>query len=151
MQGMVIQMSMKTKSYSELIRLPTFLERYRYLKISGRIGEDTFGYDRYLNQTLYRSAEWKRFRREIIVRDEGRDLGCEGYEIVGNTLVHHINSITIEDVLNRDPKIFDPENVICVSHNTHNAIHYGDENLLITEPVIRKPNDTCPWKKVKEA
>ena len=147
----MIQMSMKTKSYSELIRLPTFLERYRYLKISGRIGEDTFGYDRYLNQTLYRSAEWKRFRREIIVRDEGRDLGCEGYEIVGNTLVHHINSITIEDVLNRDPKIFDPENVICVSHNTHNAIHYGDENLLITEPVIRKPNDTCPWKKVKEA
>lgn len=144
-------MSMKTKSYSELIRLPTFLERYRYLKISGRIGEDTFGFDRYLNQTLYRSAEWKRFRREIIVRDEGRDLGCDGYEIVGNILVHHINPITIEDVLNRDPKIFDPENVICVSHNTHNAIHYGGENLLITEPVIRKPNDTCPWKKVKEA
>ena len=151
MQGMVIQMSMKTKSYSELIRLPTFLDRYRYLKIGGRIGEDTFGFDRYLNQTLYRSAEWKRFRREIVVRDEGRDLGCDGYEIVGNILVHHINPITIEDVLNRDPKIFDPENVICVSHNTHNAIHYGGENLLITEPVIRKPNDTCPWKKVKEA
>lgn len=144
-------MSMKTKSYSELTRLPTFLERYRYLKIGGRIGEDTFGYDRYLNQTLYRSAEWKRFRREIIVRDEGSDLGCDGYEIVGNILVHHINPIRLEDVLNRDPKIFDPENVICVSHNTHNAIHYGDENLLITEPVIRKPNDTCPWKKVKEA
>lgn len=144
-------MSMKTKSYSELIRLPTFLERYRYLKIGGRIGEDTFGYDRYLNQTLYRSVEWKRFRREIIVRDEGCDLGCEGYEIYRNILVHHINPITIDDVLNRDLKIFDPENVICVSHNTHNAIHYGDENLLITEPVIRKPNDTCPWKKVKEA
>lgn len=151
MQGMVIQMSMKTKSYSELIQLPTFLDRYRYLKIGGRIGEDTFGFDRYLNQTLYRSAEWKRFRREIVVRDEGRDLGCDGYEIVGNILVHHINPITLEDVLNRDPKIFDPENVICVSHNTHNAIHYGGENLLITEPVIRKPNDTCPWKKVKEA
>lgn len=144
-------MSMKTKSYSELIRLPTFLERYRYLKIGGRIGEDTFGYDRYLNQTLYRSVEWKRFRREIIVRDEGCDLGCEGYEIYRNILVHHINPITIDDVLNRDLKIFDPENVICVSHNTHNAIHYGGENLLITEPVIRKPNDTCPWKKVKEA
>lgn len=150
MRGMVIQMSMN-KNHSELIRLPTFLERYRYLKIGGRIGEDTFGYDRYLNQTLYRSAEWKRFRREIIVRDEGRDLGCDGYEIVGNILVHHINPITLEDVLNRDPKIFDPENVICVSHNTHNAIHYGDESLLITELVIRKPNDTCPWKKVKEA
>lgn len=146
MQGMVIQMSMN-KTYSELIRLPTFLERYRYLKLGGRIGEDTFGYDRYLNQTLYRSAEWKRFRREIIVRDEGCDLGCEGYEIYGNILVHHINPITLEDVLNRDPKIFDPENVICVSHNTHNAIHYGDESLLITEPIVRRPNDTCPWKK----
>lgn len=144
-------MNIMNKSYSEVIELPTFLDRYRYLKLGGIIGEDTFGFDRYLNQTLYRSAEWKCFRREIIVRDEGRDLGCDGYEIVGNILVHHINPITIEDVLNRDPKIFDPDNVICVSHNTHNAIHYGDENLLITEPVIRKPNDTCPWKKVKEA
>lgn len=152
MQGMVIQMSMKSKSktYSELIRLPTFLERYRYLKIGGRIGEDTFGYDRYLNQTLYRSAEWKRFRREIIVRDEGCDLGLEGYEIIGSILVHHINPITVRDINNRDPKIFDPENVICVSHNTHNAIHYGDESLLITEPVERTPFDTCPWKRLKE-
>ena len=148
---MVIQMSMKTKSYSKLIRLPTFLERYRYLKIGGRIGEDTFGFDRYLNQTLYRSVEWKRFRREIIVRDEGRDLGCDGYEIVGNILVHHLNPITVRDINNRDPKIFDPENVVCVSHNTHNAIHYGDESLLITEPIERTPYDTCPWKKVKEA
>lgn len=144
-------MSMKTKSYSKLIRLPTFLERYRYLKIGGRIGEDTFGFDRYLNQTLYRSVEWKRFRREIIVRDEGRDLGCDGYEIVGNILVHHLNPITVRDINNRDPKIFDPENVVCVSHNTHNAIHYGDESLLITEPIERTPYDTCPWKKVKEA
>lgn len=140
-------MNTKIKTYSELILLPTFLERYRYLKIGGRIGEDTFGFDRYLNQTLYRSAEWKRFRREIIVRDEGCDLGCEGYEIVGNILVHHLNPITIEDVINRDHKIFDPENVICVSHNTHNAIHYGDESLLITEPIVRRPNDTCPWKR----
>lgn len=150
MQGMVIQMSMKSKSYSELIRLPTFLERYRYLKIGGRIGEDTFGYDRYLNQTLYRSVEWKRFRREIIVRDEGCDLGLEGYEIIGNILVHHLNPITIDDVLNRDPKIFDPENVISTCLNTHNAIHYGDESLLITEPVKRAPFDTCPWKRLKE-
>lgn len=147
MQGMVIQMSMKTKTYSELIRLPTFLERYRYLKIGGRIGDDTFGFDRYLNQTLYRSAEWKRFRREIIVRDEGCDLGCEGYEIYGNILVHHINPITIDDVINRDHRIFDPENAISTCLNTHNAIHYGDESLLITEPIVRKPNDTCPWKK----
>lgn len=146
MQGMVIQMSMN-KTHSELIRLPTFLERYRYLKIGGRVGEDTFGYDRYLNQILYRSIEWKNFRREIIVRDNGCDLGCEGYEIYGKVLVHHINPITIREIHNRDRKIFDPENVICVSHNTHNAIHYGDETLLITEPIVRAPNDTCPWKR----
>lgn len=136
-----------SKTYSELIQLPTYIDRYRYLKLGGRVGEDTFGFDRYLNQVLYRSNEWKRFRREIIVRDEGRDLACVGYEITGKILVHHIDPITIDDVNNRASKIFDPENVICVSHNTHNAIHYGDENLLITEPVIRKPNDTCPWKR----
>ena len=134
------------KTYSELITLPTFIERFRYLKLSGVIGEETFGFDRYLNQTLYASAEWKRFRRDMIVRDNGCDLGCEGYEIYGNVLVHHINPITVEDVINRNPCIFDPNNVICTSLNTHNAIHYGDETLLITEPVVRKPNDTCPWK-----
>ena len=95
---------------------------------------------------LYRTPEWKRFRRDMIVRDNGCDLGCEGYEIYGNVLVHHINPITVEDVINRNPCIFDPNNVICTSLNTHNAIHYGDETLLITEPVVRKPNDTCPWK-----
>lgn len=137
---------MKIKTYSELIRLPTFIERFRYLKIGGKVGEDTFGYDRYLNQLLYCSPEWKRFRREIIVRDNGCDLGCEGYEIIGNILVHHINPISLDDVMRRDPKIFDPENVISTCLNTHNAIHYGDESLLITEPVVRKPNDTCPWK-----
>lgn len=138
-------MSMKT--YSELIKLPTFIERFRYLKIGGLVGEETFGYDRHLNQTLYRSTEWKRFRNEIIVRDNGMDLGCDGYDIVGKILVHHIDPITVRDVLNRDPKIFDPENVICVSMNTHNAIHYGDESLLITEPIIRTKNDTCPWRR----
>lgn len=151
MQGMVIQMSMRskleTKSYSELIKLPTFLDRYRYLKIGGKVGAETFGYDRYLNQTLYRSAEWKRFRREIIIRDDGCDMAAEGYGIHGNILVHHINPITLRDVERRDPKIFDMENVICVSLNTHNAIHYGDESLLITEPIIRTKNDTCPWKR----
>lgn len=138
------------KTYSEAISIQTYLERFRYLQIGGKIGDETFGYDRYLNQTLYRTAEWKRFRREIIVRDNGCDLACDGYEIVGNILVHHINPITIDDVLNRDPKIFDPENVISTCLNTHNAIHYGDESLLITEPVERTPFDTCPWKRLKE-
>ena len=128
------------------MQLQTFQERYRYLQIGGRVGKETFGFDRYLNQMLYRTPEWKRFRRDMIVRDNGCDLGCEGYEIYGNVLVHHINPITVEDVINRNPCIFDPNNVICTSLNTHNAIHYGDETLLITEPVVRKPNDTCPWK-----
>lgn len=136
------------RSYSELITLPTFVERFRYLKLGGQVGVETFGYDRYLNQILYRTAEWKRFRNEIIVRDNGCDLGCEGYEIVGQKiLVHHINPISIEDVLRRDPKVFDPENVICTILNTHNAIHYGDESLLVTEPIERKPNDTCLWRR----
>lgn len=134
------------RTYRECMQLPTFQERYRYLQIGGRVGKETFGFDRYLNQMLYRTPEWKRFRRDMIVRDNGCDLGCEGYEIYGNVLVHHINPITVDDVINRNPCIFDPNNVICTSLNTHNAIHYGDETLLITEPVVRKPNDTCPWK-----
>lgn len=146
---MVIRMITKTsiKTYSELIMIPTFLERYQYLKIGGRVGEETFGYDRYLNQTLYRSIEWKRFRRDMILRDNGLDLACDGYEIVGKILVHHIDPITPKDVIRRDPKIFDPENVICVSLNTHNAIHYGDESLLMLDPIVRTKNDTCPWKR----
>ena len=139
-------MNMTNRAYSELIALPTFIERFNYLKLDGIVGQETFGYDRYLNQTLYRTAEWKRFRREIIVRDNGCDLACEGYEIVGKILIHHINPITVEDIMRRDPKIFDPENVISTTLNTHNAIHYGDEELLITGPIERKPNDTCPWR-----
>lgn len=146
MQGTVIQMNMNIKTYSELITIPTFIERFDYLKLGGRIGEETFGYDRYLNQILYTSIDWKRFRRDMIVRDMGLDLACEGYEIVGKIILHHINPITIDDVLQRRPMIFDPENVVCVSLNTHNAIHYGDESLLITEPIIRTKNDTCPWR-----
>ena len=141
-------MNMITRTYSELITLPTFTERFRYLKLSGSVGIETFGFDRYLNQTLYRSSEWKRFRRDIILRDKGLDLACNGYEIYGKIIVHHIDPLTIEDVLRRDPKIFDPENVICTQLNTHNAIHYGDENLLVTEPIIRTKNDTCPWKRM---
>lgn len=148
MRDRVIQMNTTNiKTYSEMVRLPTFLERYRYLKIGGQVGEETFGYDRYLNQILYRSSEWKRFRRDIIIRDNGCDLACDGYEIIGKVLIHHIDPITVRDIELRDPKIFDPENVVSVTLNTHNAIHYGDESLLITEPLVRTPNDTCPWKR----
>lgn len=134
------------RTYRECIQLSTFQERYRYLQIGGQVGKETFGFDRYLNQMLYRTPEWKRFRRDMIVRDNGCDLGCDGYEIYENVLLHHINPITVEDVVNRNPCIFDPNNVICTSLNTHNAIHYGDETLLITEPIIRTKYDTCPWK-----
>ena len=135
------------RTYSELIKIPTFLDRFRYLQLGGQVGVETFGYDRYLNQMLYRTTEWKRFRNEIIIRDNGCDLACEGYEIVGKILIHHINPISVEDVLQRDQKVFDPENVISTTLNTHNAIHYGDESLLITEPIERKTNDTCPWRR----
>lgn len=139
-------MMTNTKRYSELINIPTYEERFKYLQLKGAVGNDTFGYDRYLNQILYNSPEWKRLRNQIIIRDNGRDLGCEGYEIYGRILIHHMNPITVEDIVSRDPIVFDPENLICVSHNTHNAIHYGDENLLIMAPVERTKNDTCPWR-----
>lgn len=138
---------MTSKTYSELIAIPTYEDRFKYLQLQGAVGKDTFGYDRYLNQVLYNSQEWKRFRNEIIIRDNGCDLAFEGYDIHGRILVHHINPITVDDVINRNPLVFDPENVICVTHNTHNAIHYGDESLLITAPIERTRNDTCPWKK----
>ena len=140
---------MSIKTYSELIALPTFLERFNYLKIGGKVGQETFGYDRYLNQVLYKSGEWKRFRRDIILRDNGCDLACPDREIPDGVIiiVHHINPISVEDVLRRNPAIFDPENVISTTLNTHNAIHYGDEDLLVTGPVIRTQYDTCPWRK----
>ena len=143
----VITMKNSIRTYSELITIPTFEERFEYLKLNGSVGLETFGHDRYLNQILYNSPEWRRFRPEIIVRDNGCDLACEGYEIFGKILIHHINPITAKDILNRNPKVFDPENVITTVHNTHNAIHYGDENLLITAPIERSRNDTCPWRK----
>lgn len=135
------------KTYSEMILLPTFLERFKYLQIGGMVGAETFGFDRYLNQSLYRTAEWKRFRNEIIVRDNGCDLGCDDRTIYGKILVHHINPLTVEDIVNRHSCVFDPDNVICVSLDTHNAIHYGDEELLMLGPIERKPNDTCPWRR----
>ena len=143
----VITMKNSIRTYSELITIPTFEERFEYLKLNGSVGLETFGHDRYLNQILYNSPEWRRFRPEIIVRDNGCDLACEGYEIFGKILIHHINPITAQDILNRNPKVIDPENVITTVHNTHNAIHYGDENLLITAPIERSRNDTCPWRK----
>lgn len=125
----------------------TFEERFNYLKLEGRVGKETFGYDRYLNQILYKDKEWLRIRRDIIIRDDGCDLGIPGRGIHGKILVHHINPITVEDVLNRSPKVFDPDNLICTSLLTHNAIHYSDESILTLDPVERRPNDTCPWKK----
>ena len=135
-----------TKTYSELMTIPTFIERYEYLKLSGRVGEVTFGGKRYLNQILYKTDRWLRFRNKIIIRDNGCDLGIQDREIMERLTVHHIDPITIEDVLNDNPKVFDPENVITTADITHKAIHYGDSNLLMKEPIIRHEYDTCPWK-----
>lgn len=137
---------MSIKTYSELITIPTFKERFEYLRLKGSVGKDTFGYDRYLNQVLYRSPEWKRLRNQIIIRDDGCDLACDGYDVYGKVLIHHLNPITVEDVLAHSRKVFDPDNLVCVSHNTHNAIHYGDVDLLVTGPITRTKNDTCPWR-----
>lgn len=134
------------KTYSELVKLDSFEERYSYLRIGGTVGRETFGYDRYLNQILYTSDEWRSLRREIIIRDNGCDLGVDGFEIHGKILIHHINPITVDDVLRRAAKVFDPENLISTTLNTHNAIHYGDESLLLLLPIERTKNDTCPWR-----
>ncbi len=134
------------KTYSELITFPTFEERYRYLRIGGRVGEETFGFDRYLNQEFYRSKEWKSVRDFVIVRDNGCDLGIEGRDILGKILVHHMNPLTMDDILSRSKFLLDPEYLICTVKNTHDAIHYGDESLLIKAPIERRKNDTCPWR-----
>lgn len=138
---------MNIKTYSELITLPTFEERFEYLKIGGKVGVDTFGFDRYLNQIFYRSDEWKAIRDEIIIRDNGCDLGIEGREIYSRIIVHHMNPITKDDILNRSDFLLNPEFLICTIKLTHDAIHYGDSSILLTEPVIRTKNDTCPWKR----
>ena len=140
---------MSIRTYSELITIPTFIERYEYLRLGDRIGVETFGYDRYLNQLFYNSKEWKKFRRDIIIRDGGNDLAIEGREIGGCITIHHIVPITIDDVVNRRFDILlNPDNVISVGSMTHKAIHYGDNNLLISEPIERKQNDTCPWRRI---
>lgn len=135
------------KCYSELILLPTFQARYQYLRLNGEVGKETFGFDRYMNQFFYRSPEWRRVRDFVITRDEGCDLGIPGREIFGRIIIHHMNPIRPEDIRNRSDLLLDPEYLITTIHDTHLAIHYGDEHLLLQEPVERRPNDTCPWKR----
>lgn len=134
------------RSYSELCRITTFEERYKYLQLGGIVGKDTFGFDRYLNQIFYRSQKWRSIRDQVIIRDNGCDLGVEGYDIYGRILIHHMNPITLEDIERESDFLLNPEYLICATHNTHNAIHYGDEKLLITSPIERTKNDTCPWR-----
>lgn len=134
------------KTYSELILIPIFIDRYYYLNLVGKVGDPTFGSKRYLNQLLYKSDRWESFRNKIIIRDNGCDLGIVGREIMSRLNVHHINPITIDDILSNHPKVFDPENAITTADNTHKAIHYGNENLLVKELTIRREYDTCPWK-----
>lgn len=147
------------KSYSELITLPSFEERFRYLQLDGQVGKETFGYDRYLNQMLYNSQEWRRLRDKIIIRDNACDLAHENHEIPSwrdengkrhgpKILIHHINPISMEDIVNRRQIVFDPENMITTIMATHNAIHYGDESLLPKGPIERTQNDTCPWRHI---
>lgn len=138
------------KTYSELVKLPTFEERYEYLKLNGEVGVDTFGFERWLNQVFYADPAWKAARNKAIVRDNACDLGIQDRAIGGTIYVHHINPIVQDDIVNRNPILLDPENLICVSLTTHNAIHYGDDSLLIKTPKERTANDTCPWKNRKE-
>ena len=135
------------KCYSELILLPTFEERFEYLKLDGIVGKDTFGFDRWLNQKFYNSSEYKGLRREIIIRDNGCDLGIEGHEIFGRIIIHHINPITVDDIVSRSEFALNPEYLICVSELTHKAIHYSSIDLLPKPFTPRRPNDTCPWKR----
>lgn len=134
------------RTYSELVHIPTFEERFEYLKLMGQVGNETFGFDRYLNQQFYRSKEWKDLRHHIFVRDNGCDLGIEGRDIYGRFLIHHMNPISIEDISNSTDYLLNPDFLITVTSNTHNAIHYGDKSLLTTEPIVRSKNDTCPWR-----
>lgn len=138
---------MSIRTYSELILLPTFEERYRYLRLAGKVGQETFGFDRYLNQMFYKDPEWLAARDYVIIRDNGCDLAMPGREINSKILVHHMNPITKDDILKRSKFLLDPEYLICTIKNTHDAIHYGDENLLFKDPIERSKNDTCPWRR----
>lgn len=134
------------KTYTELIRLPTFEERFEYLRLNGIVGESTFGFDRWINQEFYRSKHWKQRRDEIIIRDNGCDLGIMGYEITRKIIIHHINPIRVYDILDNLDFVMDPNLLICTSENTHNAIHFRSVALWQREPIVRKQFDTCPWK-----
>lgn len=141
-------MKKNIRTYSELSKLKTFRERYEYLKLDGTVGEETFGFDRYINQMFYKSEEWKRIRNYVITRDNGCDLGIPDRKIVNSViLVHHMNPITKEDIINKNEILLDPEYLITTIKPTHDAIHYGDESLLAEDLVIRSKNDTCPWKR----
>ena len=139
---------MAIRTYTELSKLKTFEERFAYLQLNGQVGETTFGFDRFVNQAFYRSPQWKMLRAKIIVRDNGCDLGIEDRPIFRKPLIHHMNPINLKDILDQTEYLLNPDYLITVSHDTHNAIHYGDESLLIpSEPVVRQPYDTCPWRK----
>lgn len=141
-------MKKNIRTYSELSKLKTFRERYEYLKLDGTVGEETFGFDRYINQMFYKSEEWKRIRNYVITRDNGCDLGISDRKIVDSViLVHHMNPITKEDIINKNEILLDPECLITTIKPTHDAIHYGDENLLAEDLIVRSKNDTCPWKR----
>lgn len=140
-------MTTMIKTYSELIQYETFIERFRYLKLGGRVGEETFGFDRYLNQQFYKSKEWKQIRDFVIIRDGACDLGIPDREIISRVIIHHMNPITKFDILNKTDYLLNPEYMICTLKRTHDAIHYGDETLLFDELVERSKNDTCPWRR----
>ena len=135
------------RTYSDLFRLSSFKERFEYLRLNGSVGVETFGFDRYINQRFYQSKEWQSIRDRVIVRDCGCDLGIDGQEITGPIYIHHMNPISAKDIETFSKFLLNPLYLICTTHQTHNAIHYGDETLLASEPIERKPNDTCPWKK----
>ena len=136
------------RTYTELSKLQTFEERFRYLQLNGLVGKETFGFDRFINQEFYKSSEWKSVRDLVILRDNGCDLGVEGYDIYGKIFIHHMNPVKPKDILTKSELLLNPEYLITTTHATHNAIHYGDETLLLKVPVERSRNDTCPWKKM---
>lgn len=137
---------MAIRTYTELCKLSHFRDRFEYLKLDGNVGKETFGFDRYFNQVFYHSAEWKRIRNHVIARDNGCDLGVEGFEIYGKVYIHHMNPILLKDIQDRSDILLDPEYLITTTFETHNAIHYGDADQLAIAPVVRSPNDTTPWK-----
>lgn len=135
-----------TRTYSELLRIPSFRERYEYLRLDGQVGVETFGFDRFINQKFYRSKEWKSIRDYVIVRDNGCDLAMDGFDVRGRIYIHHMNPILLRDIVDQTEFLLNPDYLITTTFNTHQAIHYGDESLLVTEPILRTKNDTCPWK-----